>query len=513
MANEPGGTRLADMQPRFDGGVNTVSDDAALAENQMRRATNARLTDFGAATKRGGTRRTSTAAIAAHAVANGFTWRRDDGTVNILVVVNGVLYTTTFGAFPWTYTARTGALSTTVTPTFAKFIDGTGADVVYLSDGGLLNKWNGTTLTTNIAGTISSSIVAVHNQRLYSCGDATYPDSVFYSALNNGDTLGNGSLNGGQIVVRTFGDEVIVGLASINTSLLIFHRRGISRLTGFGQDDITVAPQAVSADVGLIAAKSIVANDNVAYFVSERGLYRCNEAEVASVGTAAMPDPLLPIIRSLSSAQFDLIRSVFNRGTKELWITMPGYGCYVYHTTLQAWAGPWDTGFVDPDTTTMFETLNTSGLPVVLKGDASGWVSLCDAPNVFRDNVTAAGTGGERYAMTVQARRFYFGDEALAKSLRWAYLTAQLKGSDQTRVEWSTGDSFGSFTLPPSLDETWGGTGTQWGTGTWGGAGSQNYRIPLGGTGYYVDFSIIDSGDALPVFSRLQSEAFSLGRR
>ena len=513
MANEPGGTPLADMQPRFDGGLNNVSDDAALNVNQMRRALNARLTDYGAATKRGGTQRTSSSALSAHAVANGYTWRRDSGSVDILAVANGVLYTSTFGTFPWTWTARTGALSTTVPPTFAKFIDGTGADVIYIGDGGLLNKWDGTTLTVNIAGTIGATMLAVHNQRLYSCGCSAAPDSIFYSALNNGDTLGNGALDGGQIVVRTFGDENVVGLASINTSLLIFHRRGISRLTGFGQDDITVAPQAVSADVGLIAAKSIVANDNVAYFVSERGLYRCNEAEVAAVGTAQTPDPLLPIIRSLTSAQFDLIRAVFNRGTKELWITMPGFGCYVYHTVLQAWAGPWDTGFVDPDTTALFETLNASGLPVVLKGDASGWVSLCDAPGVFLDNVAAAGTGGERYAMTVQAHRFYFGDEALAKSLRWAYLTAQLRGSDQTRVEWSTGDSFGSFSLPPSTDETWGGTGTQWGIGTWGGAGSKNYRIPLGGTGYYVDFNIIDSGNGLPVFSRLQSEAFSLGRR
>jgi hypothetical protein len=50
---------LLDTQPRMDGGLNSVSDEAALAPNQMRRAENARLTDFGAVTKRGGTRRVS----------------------------------------------------------------------------------------------------------------------------------------------------------------------------------------------------------------------------------------------------------------------------------------------------------------------------------------------------------------------------------------------------------------------------------------------------------------------
>ena len=55
----PGRQRVTDQQPRMDGGLNDVSDDTALQPNQMRRATNLRLTDFGAATKRGGTQRTS----------------------------------------------------------------------------------------------------------------------------------------------------------------------------------------------------------------------------------------------------------------------------------------------------------------------------------------------------------------------------------------------------------------------------------------------------------------------
>lgn len=509
--------RLNDQQPKMDGGLNDVSDDSVLLPNQLRRTTNGRLTDYGAITKRGGTQRTSSAAISAHSVQNGYTWRKDSGTNEILAVVNGLLYTSSYGALPWTWTVQSGALSTTVTPTLVQFRDGTN-DVVYIADGGLLNEWDGAALTTNIAGTTAVTTIAVHNQRLWGTGNSTAPDSVFYSGLNNGESLGNAGYGGtggagGQIIVRTFGDEVIIGLASVNTSLLIFHRRGISRITGFGQDDITVAPQGVTADVGTISAGSIVSVGNLAYFISERGLYRCNEAEVSAVGTAETPDVLLPIIRQLSSAQFNLIRAVFNRGTRELWITIPGYGCYQYHTVLNAWSGPWDTGYVSPDTTALWETLNANGLPVILKGDASGWVSLCDAPNVFLDNVAAAGTGGTRYALTAQMHRMYCGDDAEAKAIRWIYLTAALKGSDQTRVEWNSGDSFGSFSLPPSTDETWGGTGTYWGTGTWGGAGSQSYRIPCGGTGYYFDISIIDSGEALPVFSRLQLETFALGRR
>ena len=506
--------RLPDQQPSMDGGLNSISAESALQPNQLRRAINCRLTEFGAVAKRGGLQRTSSASLSVgQSVLNGYTWRQDSGTTDVLAVCNGSLFTSSYGTLPWTWTQETGTLSTTVIPQFAQFRDTGGNDVVFISDGGLLNKWDGTTLTTNISGTASCKVIVVHNERLWGCGSTTSPDSIFYSALNDGDTLGDGGNGGGEIIVRTFADEAIVGLASINTSLLIFHKRGISRLTGYGQDDITVQPAGVTADVGTIAAGSITAVGNTAYFVSERGLYLCNESEVAPVSTPDKPDPLLPIIRSLSSNQFDDIRAVLNRGTRELWITMPSFGVYVYNTILGSWTGPWDTGWVGPDTTAMWETLNTSGLPVVLRGDDAGYVSIAEPPSVFLDNVAADGTGGDRYTMTAQFHRLYCGDAALSKALRWGYIQAALKGSDQSRVEWNTGAAFGSFSLPPSYDQTWGGTGTVWGTGTWGGQGTLSYRIPMGGNGYYVDVSFIDSGAALPVVSSFQLEAFALGRR
>jgi hypothetical protein len=501
--------RISDQQPRMDGGLNTVSDASALLPNQLRVATNARLTEYGAITKRGGTQRTNDTALAA-SVANGFSWRKDStGVQELMAVANGALYTAAYGSFPITWTAQSGSLSNSVAPTFAQFRDGAN-DVVYIGDGGLLNKWNGTTLTTDIAGTIGARMVTVHNERLWSCGCGVNPDSIFYSALNNGDTLGNGSAGGGEIIVRTFGDENVVSLASVNTSLLIFHRRGISRLTGFGQDDITVAPAGVTADVGIIAPKSVVSVGNLAFFVSERGLYRVNESDVAPVGTVERPDPLLEPLRQLSAAQFDTIRAVFSRATRELWVFIPNYGVFVYHTILGAWTGPWDTGYVAPATSCLFEALNSNGLPIVLRGDASGYVSLCDTPAAL-DNVAANGTGGTRYPMTAQMHRMYCGDDALAKALRWGYITANLKGSDQCDVRWTTDTDAGSFTLPVSSFGVWG-LGS-WGTGGWSTGSSTSYRIPMGGVGYFTDVEVVDNGTALPVISRVQLEQFALGRR
>jgi len=507
-----GREKVVDQQPKFDGGLNSVSDDASVLPNQMRRADNARLTDYGAVTKRGGTKRTTASPIAAASILNGYTWRKDGGTQELMIVCNGLLHTSTYlSTYPWTWTARTGALSTTVTPSFVQFRDAT-ADVVYIADGGLLNVWNGTTLTTNIVGTLDVTNLAVHNQRLWGCGNATYPDSIFYSALNNGDTLANGSAGGGQIVVRTFSDETVVGVASVNTSLLIFHRRGISRLTGYGQDDITVAPQGLTADVGTIAPRSIVSIGNLGFFVSERGLYSCNESEVFPIGTVDTPDPLLPVIRNLTSAQIANISATFNRATRELWVNVPTYGVYVYHTVLRAWSGPWDSGFLDPATTTLFDSIDSDGLPAILRGDASGYVTTCDESGVVVDNQLSNGTGGTAYTMTIQMHRMYCGDDALAKSLRFGYITASLDSSSSTLVKWVTDSTTDTFTLPTTFVSSRYGTGV-WGYGLWGSSNSSNYRVQLSGTGYYIDVSIIDAGQTIPVFGRFQIETFALGRR
>lgn len=524
--------KLLDEQPGMAGGLNSVSDPSALQPNQLRRTTNARLTDYGAVVKRGGTQRTHTSAIGG--VLNGFTFQQDNGTNQILVVANtqtfptsvSTFYYATYGTFPLTYTNPPSAsgFSGTVAPDFAQFRDAGGTDVVYIADGGPLNKWNGTALTQNISGTVSVDTLQVHNQRLWGCGNSTYPDSIFYSSLNNGDDLGNAvaPAGGGQIVVRTFGDEKIVGLASVNTSLLIFHRRGISRLTGYGQDDITAAPAGLTADVGTIAAKSIVVNNNIAYFISERGLYRCNESEVAAVGTPEKPDPILPIVRQLTTAQLDQIRAVINRATKELWILIPGYGCYQYHTVLDAWSGPWDGAYAILNTTScLFETINSNGLPVVLKGDStgsvatgySGYVSLCDAPGVYKDEVTAGGLAGYPYTMVAQLHRLYCGDDAEAKSLRFGYLTAELNRTEDCIVQWSTNESSGSFPLPVTDAGTWDVNDTWDVSAVWNSVISNNYRLQMNGTGYYVDVSIVDTGTSQPSFSQFQLETFALGRR
>lgn len=510
----PGRAQMVDAQLSLAGGLNTVSGADALQPNQFRRGDNGRLTPYGAFAKRGGTQQTAAALIAATLVQNGYAWNQPSGAIVTMAVCGGTLKTTTYGAFPLTWAQRGSVadLSTTVTPSLVEFLQAGGADSVYIADGGLLNRYTGTTLTKNIAGTPSCNFLAVHNQRLYGCGDPSFPDSIWYSALNDGDTLGIGS-TGGQIIVRTFGSENVTGLASLGTSLMIFHTRGVSRLTGYGQSDVTVAPAGITKDVGTRAPFSICVVDNLCYFVADRGLYAATEADVASVSTEQQPDPLSVILPTMSAANIANIRTVLNRGTRELWIQVPGFGVYVYNTLLKAWAGPWADGYQSPETSCLFETSNASGYPIVLRGDVNGFVSECDRPNVGLDNVSSTGTGGTSFAMALQFRRMYCQDPHVAKVWRFGYVLAALNGSGSATVTWATDSTSDAQRLPVSTASTWGGTGTVWGTGTWGAVNQTSYRVQMDGNGYFVDLSVIDSSEAAPVISQARVQGYALGRR
>lgn len=510
------GSPCADSQVSLAGGLNTVSAPDALAPNQVRRSQNLRLTPFGSMLKRGGLQRTSTAELVSGTdpIQNATTWSQSGGTNVIMAVSAGTLFTTTPGSFPRTYTQRgaTGALAVTGAPIFAQFIAGGGTDTMYIADGGPLNKYSGTTLATNIAGTPNVSFVWVHNQRLWGVGDTSNPDKLYYSNLNDGDSLGNAGSSGGEIIVRTFGDQDLTALASIGESLAMTHTTGLSRLTGYGQSDILAKPAGITSDIGTTAKRTLIVVDGVAYLVSTRGLYRALEGGVQPVATPQQPDPLTLILPSLTAAQFATIHTVLNRRTREIMIFVPGNGVFLFNTILQAWSGPLTDGYLSPATTCLFETLNSDGYPVIWRGDATGYISECDPANLHKDNVLANGTGGTAYTSALQYRRMYCGDPFTGKTINEVFLLATLNGSAQTSFGYSTSFNYDSITLPPSESASWNGMGTVWNTGTWNAAGQQPYRIsgPKSST-YYIDILVNDSGTAQPEFSQVACDGIWKG--
>jgi hypothetical protein len=341
-----------------------------------------------------------------------------------------------------------------------------------------------------------------------------------FSSLNNGETLGDVAAGGGEIIVRTFGDEKLVALASVNSSLLMFHERGLSRLTGFGQDDISVDPEGISSQTGTIAPFSVVETDGAVFFISDRGAFVANEGAVTPLGTPTRPDPILPLVASLTPAQLANVRGVLSRKTQEVWFFIPGQGVYVYHLILGAWSGPWTGEYLN--TTCFWDSPLASFAEVyVLMGLSNGLTRAADVAGVGTDGGTlAAPTSGTTIIWDIQLRRLYFGDESIAKSFRFGYTTATIGGGESLTMTWET-----NFGLYPTQSVAASNVGLwpvdpnasgarRWDTGLWAGPpDSQNYRTFMSGMGYYLDLALSHTGTGTPIVSRVQVDAFILGRR
>lgn len=507
-------TPLRDGQGDFRGGLNLSYDEDALAPNEVRRADEAILTEYGAISKRLGIQQIMANGLSGSAdVQGGFSWFKDDGTQQLLAVANGTLYTAPY-AIPATWTSRTGTpsagLETTGAPAFASFRDGSG-ECVYIADGASsksLNKWNGTTFTTDINNTPAKiRSLAVYNQRLFGCTGED--QKIYWSALNNGDSLGYATSGGGEAVIRTFGDQNITGLAAFRSSLLVFHVSGISRFTGLTQDDIAIAAgaQGVTTDVGAVAPRSIVNTPDAVYFLSDRGFYVATETQVAPISLK-----LDPLIRRLDFTGASGVIGVHNRAGKEIWWYLPSFGVYRYNYALQAWTGPCKGGFVTPATTAMWEAVDGEEQPIVLVGDEASFVKQADKPGIYKDNVSSSGSGGTAFSLAVQCRRIFHGDPMQFKAYKWAYVLCSLKGSTTAGFKWTTQNGTGIYTFPNTGAIAEWGTGT-WGLGTWGAGGTVPTRIGINGYGQYIDILLTDDGTAQSVWSRVEIDGFDYGRR
>lgn len=506
---------LRDGQTSFAGGLNTSADAYSVRPDQVRLATEARLTVYGAISKRGGTQRTTAAPIAAAGMLALTGWYQTGGTTSTVGVINGsVTRASLTGAAPETWTTTAGTLSTSVRGQFAEFIDGTGAEVLYYADGGPLNRWTGTTLTENIASTPSCTALAVHNARLWGVGDASFPSSVFYSALNNGDSLGISGSSGGQINVRTFGAEALVALCSIGTSLLLFHERGVSRITGYGTDDIIVAPQAVSSTVAVCGPHAIAVSESVCFALTLDGLMIVSDTGAQVVQTPDKPDPTVAVVRGLTRAQRQNCRLLAVPMTRELWAYIPDVGVYVWHQDLQAWAGPW-TGWATTDCLSWALTRTATGVPLVVRADTNGYVLYTDTATV-KDDILSDGTGGSTIVLQVQTRRLTFGDPAIVKALRYVWALSRLRGTSTAQVQWESGGESGAVDLQSTMaTASWDTVGAVWDTPgmTWDAEGDGIQRQPAWGAGRTVQATVVDDGTGQNEVNQLFFEAIPLGAR
>jgi hypothetical protein len=426
-------------------------------------------------------------------------------------MVNGRLYTGTY-AIPmvWVAIGAAADFSTTQAPSFAAFRDATG-EVVYVADGGALNKTDGATTTLNLAGTPNVTRIWVYNRRLFGTGNPASPQTVYWSDLDNGDTLGVVASGGGEAVVRTFGQSNLVTGATLKASSLMFHRGGVSRFTGWSQDDIAIqsGTQGVSSDVGTIIPQGVIAVENQAFFMSDRGFFTIDDYGVTNISRKIHP---------VFSDQFDFSQAGgvvvgHNKLFEEIWWFLPGLGCYVYNYDRKAWTGPMSGLFLDVDITGFISARNATGEPIMLATADNGFVYHIDAPNAQADDVRSDGTQGNAIVMAAQLRRFFAKSLPTRKAWRWVYLTAQLRGNRSVQLEMSTETSSAAVPVTGAYGDVWDPSEVWDPTQVWSGIDQILYRVPAGGTGQYLDVTIADSGDCQAIYNSATIIGYSLGLR
>jgi hypothetical protein len=493
--------RVIDVQDGFAGGLSSTVEEATLAPNEVREAKNARLIVPGAIVKRQGTQNVSAARPdAVEYPMRGFSWRPTAAAPTELLAVGGgatgKLYTGTY-AIPMIWTFVSNLQNSSVFPQFAPFRDSTG-ECVYIAKGAVagIQKFKAGAVTTPATSAPSVARIAVQNGRLFGC--TGIDQTLWYSGLNDGDTLGVEASGGGSQIIRTFGDQQIVALAAVGSSLLIFHRTGISKFTGYAQSDISIesGTRGLTADVGTVAPDSIVVVENVCYFLSDRGFYAATEFEVRPIS-----EKIENAISVMNQANFYEVQGVHNRAKQEVWWVMGAEGTYVFNYRLNAWAGPWMDAFAD--LWCAWQTLNASGEPIILvgqNGNGNGFVQRADyyagpGTDFYLDNKLSDGTGGTAYEMVVRCHRMHLGSKTSEKAFRFAKILGDTGGSLTMYLAWST--DVGSSQSAPL-----------------GGASGTKYRrVQLGGRGYYIELEIYDDGTTYCSYERLEVEGFDYGDR
>ena len=499
---------IQDMQAGFAGGLNTVADAAVVRPDQARQLENFRLTAYGAATKRGGTKRTSAAPPTASVLTSIRPWPSQ----NVLMCTTGTT------ALYWTQNPSAGNTWTTLAAT-----TGTPSDNGVVFTDGTSEFWYtwhtaGLAKTSTITGGISCAKVAgatpaannalaglvVYNSRLWGWpgnDGGTTVNRLYYSNLSTavgsigGDSFGIVASSGGSIVINTFGQSAIISAVVVGASLMICHQTGVSRLSGFGQDDIDVEPQAVSAEMSILGRDAYAIFQDVAYVLTTQGLMEMTEGAINAVGTPDKPDPTRPVIQSLILGGTSLAgaKVAYNAQKTELYCSLDTVGIYVYNTTLDAWSGPF-TGALVP--------ASQNGLcyyaPYAYFGGAGGYLLRMDSSGVLLDNLTSTSTGGTAVTGVLQCHRMFGAERMYSKAWRWITVMCTLTsgGTAPTAVAYSqvSGSSTMTFSAPVSAEAV--------------------YYLQPGGVGPYLDVTITDAAtNGTNQYVQIGIEGFLLGQR
>lgn len=539
MKVPPGKPRVSDSQESFVGGESKRAGTNVAPLDQCAAITNMRVVREGELAKRPGLRSVGSLASAQRLFASRInSGSAVAGTENIFGLDSAGAYSighfdNPLSSVPTFTVTTTGALGTAVTNgvTAADFRDATDqVSYIGVSSAHGLIKWAPLTgaITEGIASAKVTGLshVWVYNQRLFGCkgrlplasiGSVARTPTLYYSGLNNGDTMADTANGGGSATIRAYGAATnIVGGFALGGSMYILHEGAISVFRGTTFDDINIQAGAygVAPNIGFPLAWQVI--DQVAYIATSEGLFILTEGGgIRSAGTPEHPDPLAALLRSLpvDYTRLLLLGSEWfvldNSRKDEVWIvanfydvtnTVQASRLFIYHTKLGRFTGRGTFASPIAWAVNAMDTVGGGVNPHMLFVNGTtvlGCDFQFDSQQVYQDN-------GSSYTSSVQLRRMYTQAPADQKSWRSAFVQMGSGAGETAATNGSaTGATLSYATSGATVADT---TDLK---------AQQVNEIQLSGQGSHIDLTITDSGTSSTGWSvqRVEVEGFALGKR
>lgn len=313
----------------------------------------------------------------------------------------------------------------------AHFRDGT-AECLYMACGsGKLSKWDGTTFSDRSIGlTLNLKYVWVYNQRLF--GVTASDQTLYWSGLNNGDSIGDTTGGGGSATVRTYGGAVLVGGFALGSSNILLHRNAVSIFRGTTFDDINITAGVAghSPTLGAVSERGYTVVGDTGYMMTTEGLAVITEAGVMLVKETGIIDPCADDLRQFP-ANGARVSMAYNVRAEELWIWTGGgttgngtCSYYIYRPIARKFTGH-STGIggaADDAQQFVAAYLNT-GAPQFLVNNNGALYGFDFVVQTGSSSYEKYDDVNSAYNSFFRCRRLFTSDAKSEKAWRWLYVT------------------------------------------------------------------------------------------
>jgi len=423
---------------------------------------------------------------------DGITWLQ----VNRLSAVSGDNYATFTGK---ALSARTGQGQCS----FAVFENSYDYGEIIISDGanrpfsfrmegtGALNTRTFFSSLITVDSTNSVKYVTVHDHHLIAAGVDNNDSTVYYSVNNDPDNFTG--VGAGAITIS----DKIVGIRGFREDLIIFCENSLHKLININ-DSGTVAVVPVAENVGCLSGYSIQEIGGDLVFLAPDGLRTvAGTARIGDVELGTVSKAIQPLLNDIARNINDYtITSMVHRDKSQyrlFYSDLVGIKNGIIGT-LRPNGFEWSE-IRGIEVSAIGTAFNEVGIEEHYHGSTSGYVYVHDSGNSFDGSNILARFGTPDYD---------YGDLGTLKTLHYLKVSASAEGvvtpDIQVRFDYGSSDTpqpsslFDLGTIdPPSLFGD-----AVFGTNIFGGAENPLIRIPLQGSGYSNNFTVISEDTKAP---------------